>query len=143
MSNVMMIDVSSKPIQKRTAQASGAIYLAPATIMAIKNQTLHKGDVLTVAKIAGMQAAKETAHFIPLCHSLTLEHVAIDLQVTENSVIATSNVCSTSRTGVEMEALTAVSAALLTIYDMCKSIDKQMKIGDIFLINKVKENVCN
>jgi len=141
MQKVTMIDVSKKPIQKRTARAQGIIHLAENTIAAIKNQALEKGDVLAVAKIAGIQAAKETARLIPLCHPLTLEHVAINLEVTSHSVIVVSEVCSIGRTGVEMEALTAVSGALLTIYDMCKPIDKQMKIGDILLLNKVKENV--
>lgn len=138
-----MADVSSKPIQKRTASAQGIIYMAAATLDAIQNQTLAKGDVLTAAKIAGIQAAKNTSHLIPLCHPLTLEHVAIDLEVTVQGIMAISKVCSIGRTGVEMEALTAVSAALLTIYDMCKPIDKQMKIGELFLLHKVKENVGN
>jgi len=138
-----MIDVSSKPIQKRTASAQGMIYAAAGTLNAIKKQTLAKGDVLTVAKVAGIQAAKTTSHLIPLCHPLTLDYVAINLEVTAAGVLVISEVCSIGRTGVEMEALTAVSVALLTIYDMCKPIDKQMKIGDIFLLNKVKENVGN
>lgn len=143
MQNVSMIDVSPKPVQKRTAGAQGIIYLAVNTLDAIKNQILTKGDVLTVAKVAGIQAAKKTSYLIPLCHPLTLDYVAINLEITVKGVIATSEVCSIGRTGVEMEALTAVSVALLTIYDMCKPIDKHMKIGDLFLLHKVKENVCN
>lgn len=141
MQKVNMIDVSNKPVQKRTARAQGMIYLAASTIVAIKNQALVKGDVLTVAKIAGIQAAKETSHLIPLCHPLTLDYVALDLAITTSGIIVTSEICSIGRTGVEMEALTAVSIALLTIYDMCKPIDKKMKIGEIFLLDKVKENV--
>ena len=141
MTNITMVDVSNKPIQKRTARAQGIIHLAENTIAAIKNKILVKGDVLAVAKVAGIQAAKKTACLIPLCHPLTLDHVALNLEVATQGIVATSEVCSIGRTGVEMEALTAVSVVLLTIYDMCKPIDKHMKIGDIFLLNKVKENV--
>lgn len=141
MTKIDMIDVSAKPLQKRRAEAQGTIYLAASTIAAIKNKTLIKGDVLAVAKVAGIQAAKETARFLPLCHPLTLEYVGINIELQDTSISVQSTVSSIGRTGVEMEALTAVSGALLTIYDMCKAVDKKMKIGDIFLVKKEKANV--
>jgi len=143
MQQIKMADVSSKPMQKRTARACGTIYLVPATILAIKNQNLAKGDVLAVAKIAGIQAAKDTARLIPLCHPLILDWVDIDLEFSDNAIVARSAVIADERTDVEMEALTAVSVTLLTIYDMCKPIDKNMKIGDIFLVSKEKANGGN
>ncbi len=97
--------------------------------------------MLTVAQIAGIQAAKRTAELIPLCHPLSLDHVAVTLELDETGVRATSEVACTGRTGVEMEALTAVSVALLTVYDMCKAADKQMRIGPIVLLEKVKYDV--
>ncbi|MCK4324797.1 MAG: cyclic pyranopterin monophosphate synthase MoaC, partial [Armatimonadetes bacterium] len=98
-------------------------------------------DVLTVAQIAGIQAAKRTAQLIPLCHPLVLDKVDVELRLEEKQVVATSEVGCVGRTGVEMEALTAVSVALLTVYDMCKAVDKEMRIGDIFLVEKVKRDV--
>jgi cyclic pyranopterin phosphate synthase len=136
-----MVDVGHKPQQRRTAGAAGTIFLEAETIKLIRNNEIKKGDVLTVAQIAGIQAAKQTAALIPLCHPLVIDKVDVALHLTREGVKAESIVRCTGRTGVEMEALTAVSAALLTVYDMCKAVDKQMWIGKIKLIEKVKEDV--
>jgi cyclic pyranopterin phosphate synthase len=136
-----MVDVGHKPPQRREAKAAGTIFLAVKTTELIRNDEMKKGDVLTVAQIAGIQAAKQTANLIPLCHPLVIDKVDVALQLTEDGVMAVGVVRCTGKTGVEMEALTAVSAALLTVYDMCKAVDQQMRIGDIKLIEKVKENV--
>jgi len=133
-----MVDVGDKDIQKRTAMAEGKILLKEKTIKLIKENSLKKGDVLTVAKIAGIQAAKHTATLIPLCHTLLLSKVDVDLNVENNGVKAVSIVKCTGQTGVEMEALNAVSTALLTVYDMCKAVDKEMVIIDIKLLSKTK-----
>lgn len=134
-----MVDVSEKPIQRRTAVAVGVIDLAPATIEALKKSALPKGDVLTVARIAAIQAAKRTDSLIPLCHQLPLEKVDVQFEVKECGVVIRSTVITSSKTGVEMEALTAVSIAALTIFDMCKAVDKEMVIGAIRVEQKVKE----
>lgn len=134
-----MVDVGDKAIQKRTAEAEGKILLKAKTIQLIKENSLKKGDVLTVSKIAGIQAAKQTANLIPLCHNLLLNKVDVDLRVEEDGVKAVSIVKCTGQTGVEMEALTAVSTALLTVYDMCKAVDKEMVLTDIKLLSKTKE----
>ena len=136
-----MVDVSAKPPQKRLARARGAIFVSAETLDLIRRNEIRKGDVLTVAQIAGIQAAKRTAELIPLCHTLTLEKVDVRLELTRTGVRAESVVRCTGKTGVEMEALTAVSAALLCVYDMCKAVDKNMTIGPIRLIEKVKEDV--
>lgn len=136
-----MVDVGAKPEQKRIATASGEIILAAETIKLIQENQIGKGDVLTVAKIAGIQATKKTADLIPLCHTLILDNVAVDLSVTEHGVTVVSTVKSTGKTGVEMEALTAVSVALLTVYDMCKAVDKNMHIEKIKLKSKEKLEV--
>jgi cyclic pyranopterin phosphate synthase len=133
-----MVDVSGKRPQRRRARAAGTIEMAAATRELIRSDRLAKGNVLTVAQIAGIQAAKQTGQWIPLCHPLVLDHVAVDLKVTPSGVRASSAVSCLGRTGVEMEALTAVCAALLTVYDMCKAVDKQMRIGPIVLLEKVK-----
>jgi cyclic pyranopterin phosphate synthase len=133
-----MVDVGAKDIQRRIARASGSIQLEPATITLLKDNQMKKGDVLAVAQIAGISGAKQTGTLIPLCHNIVLDKVALNLSLTETSVIAESEVICTGRTGVEMEALTAVSIALLTIYDMCKAVDKKMVIGDITLKEKIK-----
>jgi len=133
-----MVDVGRKKPQRRLARAAGAISLARETCDLIRSHKVAKGNVLTVAQIAGMQAAKRTGELIPLCHPLGLDHVDVRLEVHDDRVTATSEVSCTGRTGVEMEALTAVSVALLTIYDMCKAVDKQMQIGPIVLLEKVK-----
>jgi len=136
-----MVDVSPKPHQKRTAIASGKILLAPNTLTLINDNAIKKGDVLTVARIAGIQAAKQTANLIPLCHTLLLSKVDVETTVTTDGVDVTATVICQGQTGVEMEALTAVSVALLTIYDMCKAVDKQMTIGNITLNEKTKESI--
>lgn len=136
-----MVDVGAKPPQRRRASASGAIALAHETIALIARDRMKKGDVLTVAQIAGIQAAKRTADLIPLCHPLLLDKVDVELTLQETQVVATSEVQCVGRTGAEMEALTAVSVALLTVYDMCKAVDKNMRIGDIILLEKEKHDV--
>jgi cyclic pyranopterin phosphate synthase len=136
-----MVDVGAKPVQRRVARAMGAIELAPATRQLVRENQVAKGDVLTVAQLAGIQAAKRTGDLIPLCHPLVLDHVAVRLELTDAGATATSEVACVGRTGVEMEALTAVSVALLTVYDMCKAVDHQMRIGPIVLIDKVKSDV--
>jgi cyclic pyranopterin phosphate synthase len=134
-----MVDVSDKPIQKRTAQAKGFIQLEAATIQKIRMNELKKGDVLTVAQIAGIQAAKSTANLIPLCHTLLISKVKVDFEIMQNGVEACCTTVCSGQTGIEMEALTGVSVALLTIYDMCKAVDKNMEISGIRLISKIKE----
>ncbi|MCX8052629.1 MAG: cyclic pyranopterin monophosphate synthase MoaC [Armatimonadetes bacterium] len=136
-----MVDVGEKPVQRRVARASGRISLAPTTIKLIRENLIKKGDVLTVAQIAGVQAAKRTSDLIPLCHPLQLDSINVEMELGEDCVAVTSEVHCEGKTGVEMEAITAVAAALLSIYDMCKAVDKSMVIGDIRLIEKVKQNV--
>lgn len=134
-----MVDVTAKPDLVRTATASGNIQLSAEVLKLIRENQVKKGDVITVAEIAGIQAAKQTYSLIPLCHPLLLTKVEVTCTVTETGVRAESLVRCTGQTGVEMEALTAVSMALLTIYDMCKAIDKNMTISDIRLISKTKQ----
>ena len=134
-----MVDVGAKPVQRRTASAEGFVHCAAATIRALKKQALPKGDVLSVAKIAGIQAAKRCDELIPLCHSLPLDSVDVDFEVLANAVRVVATARTTAKTGVEMEALTAVSVAALTIYDMCKAVDKAMSIGEIRVTEKRKE----
>jgi cyclic pyranopterin phosphate synthase len=119
--------------------AEGFITLQPATLRLLKRDALPKGDVLTVAQIAGIQAAKRTAEWIPLCHSLALSSVRVDFTIEKTGVRILTEAATNGPTGVEMEALTAASAAALTLYDMCKAVDKQMVIGPIRLLEKVKE----
>jgi cyclic pyranopterin phosphate synthase len=135
----VMVDVGDKEIQLRIARAAGHINLAPETIRLIKENLLKKGDVLTVSQLAGISAAKRTSELIPLCHNIVLENVRVELGIDSTGVKAVSEVRCTGKTGVEMEALTAVSVALLTVYDMCKAVDKQMTIGDIILSEKIKK----
>ena len=136
-----MVDVSGKKPQRRRAVATGTISLSAEAIALIKDNQIKKGDVLTTAQIAGIQAAKQTAGLIPLCHPLTLDKVDVKLKISSKAVTARSEVRCIGRTGVEMEALTAVAVALLTVYDMCKAVDKNMQIGEIKLLEKVKEDV--
>ncbi len=137
-----MVDVGDKPVQRRTARASGVIKMAVETVELIAENRIRKGDVLTVAQVAGIQAAKQTAALIPLCHPLTLDSVDVRLRLLGDGVEATSEVRCTARTGAEMEALTAVSVALLTVYDMCKAADNSMRIGEIQLLEKSKRDVA-
>lgn len=134
-----MVDVGDKPDQKRTAIAEGFISLSTETVQLVKENKLKKGDVISVARIAGIQAAKKTSDLIPLCHPLPLHNIEISEEILLEGIKITSLVTSFGKTGVEMEALTAVSAALLATYDMCKSVDKQMVIKYIKLIEKRKE----
>lgn len=136
-----MVDVGDKNPQNRTAIAEGYIYLQSDTINLIKSNEMKKGDVLTISEIAGIQAAKRTYELIPLCHTLMLTKVDVKCTLTNNGVYAKSKVRCIGQTGVEMEALTAVNIALLTIYDMCKAVDKTMTIGNIKLLDKQKENL--
>jgi cyclic pyranopterin phosphate synthase len=134
-----MVDVGHKPEQRRLARAEGLVRCARSTIEALRAQALPKGDVLTVAKIAAIQAAKRTDELIPLCHSLPLSAVNVTFEIEEDAVRIRAEVSTVAKTGVEMEALTAVSVAALTIYDMCKAVDKQMVIGEIRVTEKIKE----
>jgi cyclic pyranopterin monophosphate synthase len=135
----VMVDVGEKEIQLRIAKASGHIKLAAETIRLIKDNLLKKGDVLTVAQLAGISAAKQTSSLIPLCHNIVLDNVKIDAVVDSTGVQVDSEVRCTGKTGVEMEALTAVSVALLTVYDMCKAVDKKMVVDNICLTEKMKK----
>ena len=130
-----MVDVSGKEPTRRTARASGEIRMSPAALAAIAGGELPKGDALAVARVAGIQAAKRTSDLVPLCHPLPIDHVAIEIDADESlpGVRARSEVVVTARTGAEMEALAAVAAALLSIYDMAKSLDRGMTIGEIRL----------
>lgn len=134
-----MVDVGAKPDSSRQAIAEGRLTCAPRTIEQLRAQALPKGDVLTVAQIAGIQAAKATSTVIPLCHQLALSGVKLDFTVENDGIVIRATVRTTGKTGVEMEALTAVSVAALTIYDMCKAVDKQMSIGGIHVVEKRKE----
>jgi cyclic pyranopterin phosphate synthase len=131
-----MVDISAKPATRRQAIAEGRITMSPAALEAIRSQSLAKGDALATARIAGIMAAKQTASLIPLCHPLPLDAVSLDLAFEATGLRARATVTTTHGTGVEMEALTAVSAALLTLYDMAKSIDKAMVLSDIRLRKK-------
>ncbi len=138
-----MVDVGDKPLQQRSAKASGFIFLQAETIRLISENLIKKGDVLSIAEIAGVQAAKKTSDLIPLCHPLMITKVAVETTLINESdkmgVQVTATVKCQGQTGVEMEALTAVSIALLTIYDMCKAVDKLMKIDQVYLTEKTKQ----
>lgn len=131
-----MVDVGGKPVTARQAVATGRITMSPAALAAIRTGAVAKGDILAVARIAGIMAAKRTAELIPLCHPLPLTSVALDLALDDAGVIATAACATDAKTGVEIEAMTAVSIALLTIYDMAKAIDKGMIVSDIRLKSK-------
>ncbi|MEM6915219.1 MAG: cyclic pyranopterin monophosphate synthase MoaC [Verrucomicrobiota bacterium] len=133
-----MVDVSGKPVQRREAIAIGRIDLAPETVSAISEREMPKGDVLAVARVAGIQAAKKTSDLIPLCHPLPLTKVSVDFSIEADGVGISARVRTDAKTGVEMEALTAVSVAALTIYDMCKAIDSSMVIHGVTLEEKTK-----
>lgn len=131
-----MVDISNKPVTNRQAVAKGSVFMSRKTLETIYNQTMPKGNVLEVARIAGIMAAKKTADLIPLCHPLALTKIAIDFEQGEECILITATVGLDGQTGVEMEALTAVAVAGLTIYDMCKAVDKTMVISEIRLIKK-------
>jgi cyclic pyranopterin monophosphate synthase len=134
---VHMVDVGGKPVQRRRAVARGEVRMAPATAARLRD--LPKGDALTTAQLAGIMAAKRTSELIPLCHPLPLSHVAVALEVHEDRVAITASTETSAQTGVEMEALTAVAVAALTVYDMAKAIDKNMVLSEITLVEKTKE----
>jgi cyclic pyranopterin monophosphate synthase len=136
---VQMVDVGHKPLSRRRAVARGAILMAPAT--ADRLRELPKGDALATAQLAGIMAAKRTSELIPLCHPLPLSHVGVELEVGKGRVEITASAETTAQTGVEMEALAAVTVAALTVYDMAKAIDKEMVITDVTLVEKTKEVV--
>lgn len=133
-----MVDVSAKPPLRREAVAEGRIVLAADTLDLIRKNQVKKGDVLSIARIAGIQAAKQTQHLIPLCHQIPLSKVQIDFELRPKSVHITATAVTVAQTGVEMEALTAVSVAALTIYDMCKAVDKKMRVEGVRLVSKTK-----
>ena len=134
-----MVDVSNKPEQLRVARASGKIFLRAETLALIHGDQIAKGNVLAVARIAGIQAAKRTSELIPLCHTLLLQQVEIDFETVDDGVKIVCTVRTVGRTGAEMEALTGVTTSALTIYDMCKAVDKAMRIGDVVLDHKSKQ----
>ena len=134
-----MVDVSGKPLNVRTAVAIGKIRLRSETLDLISKDQMVKGSVLATARIAGIQAAKQTAQLIPLCHTLPLGEVKIDIVASNEGAEVKCTARTIAQTGVEMEALTGVAVALLTIYDMCKAVDKEMTISDLRLISKTKE----
>ena len=133
-----MVNVGAKPVQRRRAVAVGRLVCQPTTVRALKARALPKGDVLTVAQVAGIQAAKRTGDLIPLCHPLGLDHVEITFRVRRDAIEITFAAETSARTGVEMEALTGVTVAALTLYDMCKAVDKAMHIEGIRVVEKVK-----
>lgn len=136
-----MVDVSSKPIQLREAVASGEIHLQSTTLDLIERNEISKGNVLATARLAGIMAAKKTGDLIPLCHPLPITHCEVNFTIPpeRNRILITASAKISAQTGIEMEALTAVSLAALTIYDMCKAVDKQMTIGNIHLVSKTKK----
>ena len=137
-----MVDVSGKPMSNRKAVAAGKIQLQRETIELITNDQIAKGNVFATARIAGIQASKQTAQLIPLCHTLPLGEVKIDIVTSNECAEVKCTAQTVAQTGVEMEALVGVTVALLTIYDMCKAIDKKMQISDVRLLKKTKSNVA-
>src|SRR2546423_11018489 len=135
-----MVDVSAKPLSTRTAIAKGKIKLQRKTLELVSKDQIAKGNVFATARLAGIQAAKQTAHLIPLCHTLPLSEVKIDIVTTPVGAEVTCTARTIAQTGVEMEALTGVTVSLLTIYDMCKAVDKKMQITDVRLIKKTKRD---
>ena len=136
-----MVDVSAKPMSKRKAVANGKIQLQRKTVELITKDRIAKGNVLATARIAGIQAAKQTAQLIPLCHTLPLGEVKVDIVTSNEGAEVKCTAQTIAQTGVEMEALVGATVALLTIYDMCKAVDKEMQISNVRLISKTKHNV--
>jgi cyclic pyranopterin phosphate synthase len=134
-----MVDVGEKAVVRRTAVAGGRIRMSPETVELLRERALPKGDALNTARIAGVMAAKRTPDLLPLCHGLNLTSVDVEFEVGEEEIVIVATVRASDRTGVEMEALTAVSVAALTIYDMSKAVDKGMVIGEVRLLEKTKE----
>jgi cyclic pyranopterin phosphate synthase len=139
-----MVDVSAKPVVLREAVARGEILLQPETLSLIEGSQIAKGNVLATARLAGVMAAKKTGELIPLCHPLPITHCEVNFEIpaARDRIIITASAKIASQTGVEMEALTAVSVAALTIYDMCKAVDKQMRITDVVLVSKTKTPIA-
>jgi len=136
-----MVDISSKEPQRRSATAEGFIYLQKTTMDLISDNQMKKGDVISTARIAGIQGAKQTATLIPLCHQLLTEKISVDFTMEDEGIRVSTFVRCTGKTGIEIEAITAASVALLTVYDMCKAVDKTMVISDIKLLSKKKEDL--
>ena len=133
---VQMVDVSAKPVTARTAQARGFVRIGGAALSAIRRRVVPKGDPLEIARIAGIAAAKRTSELIPLCHPLPLTHVDVTTRLRHNGVEIEARASTSAQTGVEMEALAAVTVAALTVYDMAKALDRSMEITDIYLVKK-------
>jgi cyclic pyranopterin phosphate synthase len=131
-----MVDVGDKPITRRVAMARGIVSMHPLTADMIKSNNIEKGDVLSVARVAGIMAAKNTSQLIPLCHPLPIDQIILDFQIHENELCIEAKAKTTAKTGIEMEAMTAVSIAALTVYDMCKSVDRSIKIESVRLVEK-------
>jgi cyclic pyranopterin phosphate synthase len=136
-----MVDVGHKPDQIRIARAEGRIKLNPETVKLIRENQMKKGDVLTIAEIAGIQGGKKTSELIPLCHPLAITKMDVKAELVDDGVVVKSMAKCIGKTGIEMEALTAVNVALLTVYDMCKAVDKSMKIVEIRLVEKRKDDL--
>ena len=136
-----MVDVGAKPDQNRVAKATGHITLNKETITLIKDNSMKKGDVLTIAEIAGIQGGKKTSELIPLCHPLQITKLDVKANLDKTGVRINSEARCVGKTGIEMEALTAVSVGLLTVYDMCKAVDKSMRIDEIKLVEKTKTDL--
>ena len=136
--NANMVDVGDKPDSQRIAVAGGTVYMKPETLKLIKDGNVKKGDVISIARIAGIMAAKRTSELIPLCHPIAINKIAVDLTLDEeqSAIQIVATVRTTGKTGVEMEALTAVTTAALTIYDMAKAVDREMRLSDIRLLEK-------
>jgi cyclic pyranopterin monophosphate synthase len=135
-----MVDVTEKPAVRREAMARGEVHLQRATLALIEQNQIAKGNVLATARLAGIMAAKKTGELIPLCHPLPITHCEVIFEIprTRDRIVITGSATITAQTGVEMEALTAVTVAALTLYDMCKAVDKQMRITDVHLVSKIK-----
>jgi cyclic pyranopterin monophosphate synthase len=136
-----MVDISQKGVEHRRAVAQGRIYLRPETVQLIQKQEIKKGEVLAVSRIAGISAAKRTFELIPLCHNIPINQIDVDFEIKHEWIDITALASCDWKTGIEMEALTAVSVAALTIYDMCKAVDKEMRITDIKLKEKTKSEI--
>src|SRR5438046_6407232 len=136
-----MVDVSAKPLSAGTAIAEGRIVLAKEKVTLMRQNEMAKGDVIATARLAGIQAAKRTAHLIPLCHTLPLSDVKIEIATLQSGAEVTCTARTVAQTGVEMEALTGVTVALLTIYDMCKAVEKHMRLSNVNLVEKTKSTV--
>lgn len=139
-----MVDVSAKPVMRREAVASGEIRLQKATLKRIQADAMAKGNVLAAARLAGIMAAKKTGELIPLCHPLPLSHCEVNFEIpkSRDRIVITASAKIAAQTGVEMEALTAVTVAALTIYDMCKAVDKKMRITNVRLVSKTKKSAA-